>query len=293
VGSLKSIRPGPRAVVFCGMWLCAASAGAGDYLFLSQPYLDLTQKVMEQADALARDTLAPEPSLASKFKEVRGSLERHIQAAKRDRGLKRATPGAVLQKRDESFAQDLNAFKNALNFMGRQKQKPLAELLPAYDAWNKTETFVVQKGLEQRMDAYLVRYGPESERLNGLEWVAGEILFRGDEGGPSPWEPIARFTPVHFVNTGTGLVSTVQVGVNRYFLDGAPGVFKWIAPNHVGVAAAVYYLDHPQLGRFKGRPSPGLVLHLDRKEIGVAWQESAKTVRVTLGYAFQFVPLAF
>ena len=31
----------------------------------------------------------------------------------------------------------------------------------------------------------------------------------------------------------------------------------------------------------------------EASEIGVAWQDSQKTLRVTLGYAFQFVPLVF
>jgi hypothetical protein len=208
--------------------------------------------------------------------------------------FKEFDPADVKETNDTRFKGALSTFTFALETLADETGKRPSDFVKSYNTWSRLEADVVAKGLDQRLTAYDIRYGPESERINALEWFTGELLFKGTEAGPSAWEPISRLTPVQFTSAGPGLVSTIQAGMNYYFLDGDPGFLKWIGiKNHVGFALAMQYLSREQLANFKGKPSYGFVVHMDRREIGMTWDEAEKQVRVTLGYAFQFVPLAF
>jgi hypothetical protein len=283
-----------RLIAACALAaLTAASAAAGNYLFLSKRYLALTEKVAEEAGVAAEGAFPPDAKLKDQFAATRTALKEMARDANRARILKEMGTGAVMQTEDARFTETLNAFKDGLNYVSQKKEKPLEKLLPTYKEWFRVELDAVERGLDQRLAAYEVRYGPESERLNFLEWLAGEIAFPGGEGAPSPWEPIARLTPIQATTAGSGLVSTVQVGLNRYFIDGKPpAALKWIGVrNHVGLAASLQYLDQPRPARFEGRPAFGVVLHMDRRELGLAWDPSTHNVRATVGYAFQVLPL--
>jgi hypothetical protein len=65
------------------------------------------------------------------------------------------------------------------------------------------------------------------------------------------------------------------------------------ASNHIGVSASVQYLSDPGLFKAQGKPSFGILVHMDRKEVGVSWDDEEDKIRLTLGYAFQFIPLVF
>jgi len=80
--------------------------------------------------------------------------------------------------------------------------------------------------------------------------------------------------------------------MNYYFVKGVvPLPLSVIGlSNHFGVAASLQYLNDPHLLHFTGRPSLGIMFHLDRKEAGISWDPDQHKPRFTLGYAVQFVP---
>jgi len=277
--------------VFC-ILLSALPCWAGDYLFLSKKYLSLTEKVLTQADAEATKTFPAGSPFAGKWGQATGDLRLHIKEVQRARLLKKLKPEMVAQTKDQAFADALNRVKDGLNVLSDKTQKPLSDLLPSHREWTQVEAAVVAGGLDQRLAAYELRYGPESEQINILEFLAGETFFHGDEGGPGAWEPIARFTPVQATSAGA-VTSTAQLGANYYFVHGTPkGPLGWAVSNHVGIAATLQYLEDPRIFRFRGKPCFGMQLHLDKKEVGFSWDQNDKTFRMTLGYALQFIPLA-
>jgi hypothetical protein len=269
------------------------SAWAGDYLFLNKRYLSLTEAVLKEADAEATRQFAQRPEFATKWDQASNALQSHIDAVQKARLLKKIKPETVSQQNDRAFAEALNAVKDGLNLMASESKKTPTQLFPSYSEWMQVEAAVVKDGLEQRLAAYQTRYGPESEQINIVEFLIGEAFLHGDEGGPAAWEPIARLTPVQATSAGAGLTSTAQLGANYYFVNGVPkGPLSWVVSNHIGLAATLQYLEDPRIFRFRGKPCYGLQLHLDKKEVGLTWDANENTFRATLGYAFQFIPLA-
>lgn len=266
---------------------------ASDYLFLSPRYLQLTQVLLKEADARAGDTFEAGSAAASKYAAAVGALRKQLSDLSQARLLKKLKPGMVAEVKDKEFADNLNTFKFALNAMTTKAGKASpSEIFPTYEEWIKTETAVVQMGVEERLRGFETRFGPDSEQINFIELFVGETLFKGDESGPSSWEPIVRLSAVQLTTSGPGLTSSFEAGMNYYFVkQEAPAPLRWIGVNnHVGIAASLQYLNDPRLMRFEGRPAFGLTFHLDRKEVGANWDPDRKMVRMTLGYAFQFVP---
>jgi len=272
----------------------APTLWASNYLFLDKPYLDLTEKIQTEADAQASHFLEKGSALETKYKQVAASLRAQISDVQRARLLKKLKPELVVQTKDQQFADNLNSFKDALNYMVQKSGKSPVALFPSYDEWQKVETQAVSQGLDQRLDAFQTRFGPDSEPVNFIEYFGGELLLPGTEAGPSAWEPIARLSPVQATSAGAA-VSSAEAGMNYYFVNRpAPAPLRWVGiTNHVGLAATLQYLNNPRIFHFQGRPAFGLTLHLDRKELGASWDPDSKTVRVNIGYAFQVVPLAF
>ncbi len=268
---------------------------AGNFVFTSDAYLKLTKQVIREANVTAPIIFGSTGSLIGKYETAQVELEGIIDEAQKKRIHKKVTPQTVDDTQDKRFADALNKFNEFINLMSDQSHKPLSELLPSFDRWTRMETAVVKTGLDQRLAAYQTRFGPESEPINILEFGLSQKFLAGDESGPSPWEPILRFSAVQITSQGSGLTSGFQMGMNHYFLGGkAPKPLSLIGiSNHVGVAAVVQYLEDPGAFNFKGRPSFGLVLHLDRKEAGLIWDDQEDRLRVTVGYAFQFIPLVF
>jgi hypothetical protein len=86
----------------------------------------------------------------------------------------------------------------------------------------------------------------------------------------------------------------MELGANYYFINGVPKPLSLIGlSNHIGLAATMQYLEEPGAFNFKGRPAFGAVVHLDRKEVGVTWDDVEDKFRLTVGYSFQFVPFVF
>jgi hypothetical protein len=269
-------------------------AQASSYLFLDKPYLDLTQQVIQEANAKAVSLLSTDATLSAKYKQVSQSLQTQLDQVRKARLFKKLKPELVTQARDQQFADTLNSFKDALNFMATKAATSPSKEFPSYDTWQKAEASAVSQGLDQRLSAFEARFGPDSESVNVIEYFAGQVIWPGDEASPSAWEPIARLSPVQATTAGSGVVTTAEAGMNYYFLNGeAPVPFRWIGiSNHIGVAATLQYLDHTALFHFEGRPAFGVTLHIDRKELGVSYDPDAKKVRVNLGYAFQVIPFA-
>jgi hypothetical protein len=270
------------------------AAFASDYLFINVPYLKATREVITEANVQAASIFQSSSTFAAKYADVSASLTDQIRAVERKRLQKKTGSDVVTDTKDKQFADTLNAFKDALNAMSQRSGRPLRELLPSYDRWNKMETAVVQSGVDERLSAYQTRYGPDSEPINIVELLIGEKFLTGDESGPSAWEPILRLSAVQITTRGSGLTSSFQIGANYYFVNGVPKPLGLVGlSNHIGLAAALQYLDDPAVFDFKGRPSFGAVLHADRKEIGVMWDNVEDKFRLTLGYSFQFVPFVF
>jgi hypothetical protein len=264
---------------------------AGDYLFLNSAYASLTEDVLNEADLWSKDVFK-DPALLQKYQAASGDLRARIEEAQVDQRFKKMKAEDVADVKDAAFAASLNAFKDFLNEMESSSGKPLPELLPSYAAWTHREIEIVKAGLDKRLGAYQTRFGPESEQINIVELLISQRFMAGDESGPQPWEPILRVVPVQITSRGEGLTSTAQLGMNYYFLDGAPKPLRLLGiANHVGAAVTLQYLDHPGPFEVKGKPSIGLLLHFDRKEAGVAYDPTDDRIRFTLGYSFQFIPL--
>jgi len=273
------------------VFLSALPCWAGDYLFLSKRYLSLTEKVLVEADKKAPAVFPSDSPFSKKWGEAVGDLRAQINAVQKARLLKKLKPEMVTQTKNEAFAASLNRVKDGLNAMSDQARQPLADLVPSYREWTQVEARVVSAGLEQRLESFETRYGPESEQINVIEFLIGEAFLKGNEGGPGAWEPIARVAPVQATTAGA-VTSTAQLGANYYFVNGSPKGLGWVASNHVGLAATLQYLEDPRVFRFRGKPCFGLQLHLDKKEVGFSWDQNDQTFRMTLGYALQFIPLA-
>jgi len=265
---------------------------AGDYLYLNPRYVQLTRQMLDQADPYARATFAEGTETRTTYLQATASLREQLDSISRARLFKKMKPSLVTEVKDKSFAENLNTFNFALQAIARKEGKKQAEIFPTYQEWVQTEAAVVQKGVDHRLKAFETRFGPESEQVNFIELFAGEALFRGDEAAPSPWEPIFRLSAVQLTTAGPGLVSSFQAGMNYYFVKSQPPTpLRWIGlSNHLGLAATLQYLNDPRLLRFEGRPAFGFAIHLDRKEIGMSWDPDEKTVRMSMGYAFQFIP---
>lgn len=283
-----------RKIILLGLFLCSplAATWASDYLFLNDRYLTLTQDMVAQADKLAPATFETGSKADATYRQTSAALRTQISEIRRAKLFKKLKEDKVAQVKDQAFAANLNTFKFGLGEMAKKTGKTLPELFPSYENWVKTEVAVVQMGLDQRLQAFTTRFGPDSEQVNFIELFTGEALFRGDEAAPSPWEPIFRLSAVQMTTSGPGIVSSFETGMNFYFTKSEPPApLSWIGiSNHIGLAASLQYLNDPRLMRFEGRPSFGLMVHLDRKEVGASWDPDRKTVRMTLGYAFQFVP---
>lgn len=266
-------------------------AAASDYLFLNRRYITLTRRMLADAESRAGAAFEASSEARNRFDQSISRLRAQLDAVTRGKLFKKLKPESVAEVKNKEFAEELNTFKFGLRAIAAKAGQEPAALFPAYEEWVKTETSVVSMGIDQRLQAFETRFGPDSEPINFLEFFLGEALLKGDESAPSPWEPILRLSAVHLTTAGPGLTSSFQAGLNHYFLQG-PGFFRWIGlNNHVGVAASLQYLNDPRLMRFEGRPAFGVVLHLDRKEVGASWDPNDKTVRMTLGYSFQFIPL--
>ncbi len=268
-------------------------AAAGDYLFVNPAYLSATQSVLSEARDNALTVFRDQPAVLAQFENARLRLYEDVSTMQRAQFFKKAPADRVADVKDKEFADALNGFKDGLNAMSDTAGQPLEKLLPSWREWNHLETAVVKTGLDQRLSAYNTRFGPDSEPINVVELLISQKALPGNEAGPAAWEPILRVEAVGITTSGPGLTSTFQTGMNYYFLDGKPPkALQWLTiSNHVGVAAMLQYLDRPGVLALKGRPSFGMMLHLDRKEIGVAWDNADNRFRLTLGYAFQFVPM--
>lgn len=195
---------------------------------------------------------------------------------------------------DQELVTAVKGFNSGLvHLMNAAGDDDFMKLVPSYHAWNSLETDLTMDALRNRLAAYEVRYGPDSERLNIVEYLAVQVPpFRSGGDGPKAWEPIARVSPVSLTSGASAPVSSIQAGVNYYFLDGPPDWLDRLGiENHFGFAAALQYLEPEKPLHFKGRPTFGFILHLDRKEVGFTWTEARKQAQITFGYAFQFVPL--
>lgn len=288
--------PKARRVVVAAVALVFSSLGlafAADYVFLSPAYLSATKDVIGEANEKAPTYFRDPPTAFARYDNAQRRLYDDVTRIQREQFFKKVSADTVSDTRDKEFSDALNGFKDAINAMADTADKPLEKLLPSYAAWNHLETQVVKAGLEQRLTAYKTRFGPDSEPINVLELLISQKALPGNEAGPAPWEPILRMEAVGVTTSGPGLTSTIQTGMNYYFLNGQPPKpLQWLTvSNHVGVAAMLQYLDRPGVLELKGRPSFGVMLHLDRKEIGVAWDDANNRFRLTLGYAFQFIPM--
>jgi hypothetical protein len=267
------------------------SAYASNYLFLNDDYIQQTRVVLTQADAQAPSTFDKGSPAEAKYVQAVAGLRQQLDAISHAETFKKLKPELVAEVKDQQFADNLNTFKFALNAMATKAGKTPTQLFPAYEKWVQTEAAVVSTGIDQRLKAFETRFGPDSEQINFLELFTGEFFFRGDESAPSPWEPITRLSAIQATTAGPGLVSSFELGMNYYFLEGVPSPLSMVGiSNHLGVAASLQYLNDPHLLHFEGRPSLGLMLHLDRKEAGLSWDPDRHNVRITLGYAVQFIP---
>ena len=121
---------------------------ASQYLFLDKPYLDWTDKVLNEADASAHTLLAGS-AMEPKYRQVSAALRAQIEEVARARLFKKLKPELVAETKDQQFADTLNSFKDALNYMVQKSGKSPGVLFPSYDAWQKAEAQAVSQGLDR------------------------------------------------------------------------------------------------------------------------------------------------
>lgn len=264
-------------------------------MFFNARYLALTRQLMQEVDPQVQSTFAGNPETLKTYDAARRTLDDFTSEIRGGLLFKRVDGELLSSVEDPKIAQALNVFNDAMNAAAEAAGKKHREIFPTYAEWNRLETELVREGLAKKLNSYEVRYGPDSERINFLEWFLSEAVNDRGRAGPGAWEPILRLTPVQFVSAGSGVASAAQIGTNYYFVEGAPPKFLKLAgvKNHVGAALTLQYLGETRIAHFKGKPAVGAVIHLDRREIGVSYDSEAKKTRLTLGYSFQFVPLAF
>ncbi len=274
--------------------LSSSISFAGDIVFFDQPYLQMTKRVVKEADAQAAVLFSGAPASYTLYVSSRDALLDQIEKVERARIFKKLKADNLVQEKNVPFKDALNGFKAHLSNMIVPPNRSPASYLPSFAEWNRTENALDQAATDQRLLAYETRFGPDSEPINIVELFIGEKFLPGDKMGPSAWEPIFRVSAVQATNQGSGVTSTMEWGANYYYLDGrVPKPFKWIGvSNHVGAALALQYRKDSHILNFEGRPSFGVMFHLDRKEAGLTWDPDEDKIRLTLGYAFQFVPLA-
>lgn len=267
------------------VFLAVSPCWAGDDL--NAQYFKLFRQVIAEGRREAPKAFVSDPKSLEKFLGLAEKAEKALNGM--------IPPGSAYLKkvRKATDAKPFNDFNFALQSLAAASGTELEQLLPSYDSWNSMETDLTLEALNARIASYEVRYGPGSECLNILEFLAVQAPpFRGGLGGPKAWEPIARLTPVSLTSGASAPVSTFQGGINYYFLGGAPSwMQRFGVSNHVGVAAALQYLEPEKPLHFRGQPTFGVIFHLDRSEVGFTWTEAKKQAQITLGYAFQFVPL--
>src|SRR5262245_47015357 len=125
-----------------GLWvglsvILVSPLWASSYLFLNKAYLDMTEKMIDEADRVAPGYLVSEIPLQQKYHQVSSLLRRRIDEAQRARVFKKLKPELVTQARDQEFADALNSFKDALNLTATKSGKPITQLYPAYEEWQK------------------------------------------------------------------------------------------------------------------------------------------------------------
>jgi hypothetical protein len=282
-----------RAILAVGFALSLAQVSAAAE---GQDYFKLFRAVVSESRKAAPDAFKANPERLRPFIGFADSVDAAL-AKELPSGfeyLKRVRTSENRQLADQELLAAVKGFNSGLgHMMDAAGEEGFPKLVPSYHAWNSLETGLLMDALRRRLAAYEVRYGPDSERLNILEYIAVQVPpFRSGDAGPKAWEPIARLTPISLTSGASAPVSTVQAGVNYYFLNGPP---DWLdrlgVENHIGFAAALQYLEPEKPLHFNGRPTFGFVLHLDRKEVGFTWTEARRQAQVTFGYAFQFVPL--
>lgn len=285
--------------VLAGVLLCAPLTGwAAEARFLGEELLQLTHQVMTEAPPLAEKKWGRESENYKTFMELRDNLQRELDRAlpvgwanKKQRWLKSYSPPGPRKIDDEGLKKALEGFNSALTELVAGASG--AAIPASFVEMRKASANDLATGLESRLSAYQIRFGTASERVNWLELGLGAVLFQGDETGPNHLEPIARLSPVNFSSLSDGPVSTFQLGGNWYFLDGPPdGAWSWLrVQNHFGVALALAYPDGAKVLRWNGKPSWGAVLHFDKTEIGITYGGDRRQFGVSLGYAFQFIPM--
>ena len=148
----------------------------------------------------------------------------------------------------------------------------------------------IQKSIED----FEIRYGPKSDRINPLELLLINYVppFRGSPKGPSPWEPITRWTPFTFNASDGHPMMAVQLGANFYFLSDACAPLQML--NHVGLAIAAADPEGTSLFDVKlARISPGFVLHTGRGQVGAFYSRETRKVKIMSTLDFQLVPGVF
>lgn len=172
---------------------------------------------------------------------------------------------------------------------------PFAEDLPELAEWNRAKLDRKDAELNRSLGRFDTRYGPGSDKLNLLELLLVWQVppFKGGVDGPSRWEPILRLTSIALNASDERVNRAAQVGLNCYFFEDAPGLFRKL--NHIGLAAAAVDTSGALVGcRVRsGDWAPGLFVHFGKYQAGVIPTSGWRGAKLIATFDFQLLPTLF
>jgi hypothetical protein len=175
-------------------------------------------------------------------------------------------------------------------FLGQYASLNHAGDLKYWPEWDSVMLEIEKMKIERSLRNFEIRYGENSEKINFLEFfVISQIRpFKGNEDGPSPWEPILRFTPVCYDFTDTRFVKTLQLGLNYYFF--AKGILSSL--HHIGVAFLITDIESEKIYELN-KPAYGIQIHLGKYQIGLVKDSRDNSLKFISTVDFQLIPRLF
>lgn len=159
-----------------------------------------------------------------------------------------------------------------------------------YDVMGKIESLKIEKSLRN----FEIRYGGNSEKINLIELLIINWIppFKGDINGPSPWEPILRFTPICYNITDNRFIKTFQIGMNYYFLEGSFSFLKWL--HHFGIAFVIGDTENQRIYQMDTKKlSFGTLVHLGKCQFGIIKDNRDNSLKLISTIDFQILPAIF
>jgi len=169
--------------------------------------------------------------------------------------------------------------------------------LHSWARWQQSMRNIHRERIKESQHKFEMRYGERSDKLNGVEYLIVNYIpwFKGSEkSGPSPREPILRFTPAYYNFTEGTLIKAFSVGVNYYFFDDSSSILRFLQNHvhHFGVALVLAEFDNKEFHKWN-KLAYGAEIHVSRCQIGVIKDPEDDDWEIISTVNFQVIPRIF